>query len=111
MRYTPDTLLRCSCSNPECEARIEARRGFVETGHPDGSVSQDWDFLILRADDGPGETVELMIPPEEARKLLWFMVRAFCPGITFLCAVGQRIRRKLATTATGAGSNRKENRS
>ncbi len=96
MRYTTDTQLDCDCGNPVCHANLQVRRGFVEITHEDGSITQRWDYLHIDAFDGKGAAVQMMVPPKEARKLLWFMVQGFCPGINFLCTLTNSIRRLIS---------------
>lgn len=79
-----DGELQCSCGNPACSARIHVRKGYVFIRHPDGTEETRWDYFYLdaMADDGTDfKMVELMMTPQQAKSLMWFLVFGFMPGV------------------------------
>lgn len=89
-----DTELKCDCGNPACNARVNFRKGYVHIHHQDGRKEERWDWFHIWA-SGPTEGdkiahLELMVPPKGARQLMWFLIRAYLPGIYHIDALVRR---------------------
>ena len=81
--------LHCDCGNPDCTSHVRFRKGFVQIHHPDGTKEDRWDHFHIDAfgkysQSGELEWVQLMLPPEDARALLWFLITMYVPGISFV---------------------------
>lgn len=91
-----DIEVKCDCGNPDCHANVQLRKGYVHIRHPDGRKEVRWDHFYIDAFDwdgrDPGETkmVELMLPPREARRVMWFLVREYMPAVSHAVELWRR---------------------
>ncbi len=76
--------LTCACGNPSCNAHVQFRKGFVFFPREDGSEEVRGDYFHLDAFDyetGKEELkwVHLMMTPQQARCLMWYLVINYMP--------------------------------
>lgn len=79
-----DTEFSCDCGNTACRGLLNVRKGYVNIAHDDGREEERWDYLWLDVYQGADKELancELVFPPAEARRLMWFLIRAYMPVI------------------------------
>lgn len=93
--FRDDVDLECSCGNPDCKTHLQVRRGYVHIRHEDGSTEERWDHCWINA-IGPCTRCdewtlgELLLTPQQARELMWQLVRDFMPGVSWLATTWDR---------------------
>lgn len=89
--------INCACGNPECQGKMFARKGYVRIPREDGSEEKRWDYFhLLVSQQGKSHRIELMAPPEEARRFMWKMIAAYMPGVRHLVNSCQWVRCQLS---------------
>ncbi len=82
--------LYCECGNPNCEnTHVLFRKGYVQITDLDGTKRERGDYFYVDAykwKEGDADTtnVEIMLPPEAARALMWFMISTYMPVLSRL---------------------------
>jgi hypothetical protein len=72
----------CTCGNPKCLGTVILRKGYVNIRHEDGTEEVRWDYLYINAYQGESnerQMVEVMLPPEDARYLMWRLIISYMP--------------------------------
>ncbi len=90
----------CTCGNPDCGANGYFRKGYVHINHPDGKKEVRWDELYITtiepvSDNTSAAVVEMMLSPAEARSIMWWFVRMYCPGISRAYELWRRVCHRL----------------
>lgn len=86
--------LSCVCGSADCQGQSLIRRGFVEITKYGDDPETRWDYLYIESQNSDGST-EIMLPPEKAKKLMWWMIRNYFPGIALLSRMCRRVRWQL----------------